>query len=194
MAALALVFFAALSLNLFLGFALGIRELMLRERTPALLQYYPWLILFVSTFLLWVIFARLLFFTGGVMDFVLIFPVSVLGGMGLEMLFFRLFGSPAGIKENPGVFSIGSPFNGLSAAALFLTLRFALSVTDGLLLSFSFSAGALLAFIILKEIQRRSFLEAIPRSLRGTPMLLISMGLLALVFSAASVLFLKIFL
>ena len=194
MAALALVFFAALSLNLFLNFALGINKLILDERPRALLLYYPWIVLFAATFLLWVFFARVLLFSGALLDFMLIFPFSVLGSMAMEMLFFRLFLPYTGLKENPGLFSIGSSYNGLSAAALFLTLHFALSLTDALLLSLIFSAGGLLTFLIIKEIQKRSFLESIPYRLRGTPVLLISMGLLTLVFSAASVLFLKIFL
>lgn len=194
MAALALVFFAALSLNLFLNFALGIKELILRERPPGIMLYYPWIILFISTLILWVFFARILFFTGGILDFILIFPLSVLVSMGLEILFFRFFSNLTGHEEKTNLFSAGSPYNGLSAAALFLTLHFSASFTDAFLLSLAFSAGSLLAFLIIKEIQKRSFLEAIPYGLRGIPMLLISMGLLALVFSAASVFFLKIFL
>ena len=194
MAVFALVFFAALSFNLFLNFALGVRELILRERTPAVLLYYPWVVLFISTLFLWILFARILFFTGGILDYFLIFPLSVLGSMGLEILFFRFAVPLTKQHENPGLFSAGSSYNGLAAAALFLTLHFALSFADAFLLSLTFSAGALLAFLIIKEIQKRSFLEAIPRGLRGTPILLVSMGLLALVFSAASVLFLKIFL
>jgi len=191
----ALVFFAALSLNLLVNFALGIKELVQRERAPAVLIYYPWIILFVSTLLLWVFFARILFFVD--LDFLLVLPLSVLGSQELEKFFFRtvtkLF-SRFNSEENPGMFSVGSSYNGLVAAALFLTLRFALSFTDAVLLSFAFSAGGLLAFLIIKEIQKRSFLEAIPYGLRGTPILLISMGLLSLIFSAASMLFLKIFL
>jgi len=200
MAALALFFFAAMSLNLFLNFALGIHEILRKERTPALMLCYPWIIIFVSTVLFWVFFARVLFFTGGLLDFILIFPLSALGSMGLEKLFFRLcpfardFFQHEKKGENTGVFSVGSSFSGLAAAALFLTLRFALSFADAFLLSLAFSSGALLALLIIKEIQKRSLLETIPHSLRGTPILLISMGILSLVFSAASVLFLKIFL
>jgi len=193
----ALVFFAALSLNLLVNFALGIKELAQRERAPAALLYYPWIILFVSTLLLWVFFARVLFFVD--LDFLLVFPLSVLGSQELEKFFFRNVTkmepfSRFDLGENPGMFSVGSSYNGLVAAALFLTLRFALSFTDALLLSFAFSAGGFLAFLIIKEIQKRSFLETIPYGLRGTPILLISMGLLSLIFSAASMLFLKIFL
>ncbi|MCL1814789.1 MAG: hypothetical protein FWG27_03065 [Treponema sp.] len=194
----ALVFFAALSLNLLVNFALGIKELVRRERSPVVQIYYPWIILFVSTLLLWVLFARVLFFLD--LDFLLVFPFSILGSQELEKIFFSVFKKVKGSinlngpDNNPEIFSIGSSYNGLAAAALFLTLRFALSFIDAALLSFAFSAGGLLAFLVIKEIQKRSFLETIPRSLQGTPILLISMGLLSLVFSAASVLLLKIFL
>lgn len=200
MAALALVFFAALALNLFLHFALGINELARREQSSAVFLYYPWFILFVSTFFLWIVFARILFFTGGIFDFLLVFPLSALGSMGLENLFFYALAWIRDVprhkepEKNPGIFSVGSSYSGMAAAALFLTLRFALSFTDAFFLSIAFSAGGLLAFVIVKEIQRRSFLEAIPHRLRGIPILLVSMGLLSLLFSAASALFLKIFL
>jgi len=201
MAALALLFFAALSLNLILIFALGIRELVLRERVSIVSVYYPWFILFVSTSLLWVLFARILIFTGGIFNYFLMLPLAILTGFALEKLFFftinELKKNPRykellfDTVDNPGMFSIGSSYSGMSAAALFLTLHFALSFADAVLLSLAFSAGGLLAFLILKEIQKRSFLEVIPYGLRGTPILLISAGLLSLIFSAASVLFIK---
>lgn len=194
MASLALVFFAVLSLNLFVHFALGINELTARERSPVYQIFYPWIVLFVSTFLFWIFFARVLFFTGGILDYMLIFPCSVLGSMALEKLFFHCLSRLKKPGENPGLFAAGAPYNALAAAALFLTLRFAVSAGSALVLSFSFSAGNFLSFLVIKEIQRRSFLEALPRGLRGTPLLLISMGLLSLVFSAASVMLLKIIL
>jgi electron transport complex protein RnfA len=187
----ALVFFIALSLNLLLNFAFGIREMISRERAPAFNLYYPWIILFLVTALLWVFFAVILRPLRDVLDYVLVFPLAVLGGLTLEKVLFHVF--PA-LGENQGVFKIGSSYNGLSAASLVLTLRLALNFWEALLLSFAFAAGGLLAYLIIKEIQKRSFLEAIPYGLRGTPLLLISMGILSLVFSAASVLLLKIFL
>ena len=204
MALLALLFFAALSLNLILTFSLGIREIILRERISIISVYYPWFIIFVSTSLLWVFFARILFFTAGIFNYLLMLPFAVLAGFALEKLFFyainELKKHPPykelliDAADNPGMFTIGSSYSAMTAVALFLTIHFALSFADALVLSFAFSAGGLLAFIILKEIQKRSFLEAIPYGLRGTPILLISMGLLSLIFSAASVLFIKIFL
>lgn len=191
MASLALFFFAALSLNLLVNFALGVNELMRRERSPEHQFFYPWVVLFVSTLLLWILFARMLFFTGGIFDYLLVFPCSVLGSMALETLFFYCLSRLKKPEENPRLFSVGAPYNALAAAALFLTLRFALSLADALILSFAFSAGGIFSFLVIKEIQKRSFLEAIPRGLRGTPVLLISLGLLSLMFSAAAMLFLK---
>ncbi|MDR1306981.1 MAG: hypothetical protein LBK74_05365 [Treponema sp.] len=184
----ALFCFASLSLNLMLDFALGIREMVSRERTPRTRCYYPWAVLFVSTALLWVFFARVIGFLG-IFDYLLIFPLSALASFGIEKLVFRLVPR---LGENPRIFKTGSPYNGLSAAALAVTLQFAADFGEALSLSAGFALGGLFAFFIIKEIQKRSFLEAIPYGLRGTPLLLISMGILALIFSAVSALFLKI--
>ncbi|MDR2470857.1 MAG: hypothetical protein LBD09_01945 [Treponema sp.] len=185
---MALLFFAGLSLNLLLAFALGLGELISRERSPAPLLYYPWGIHFVSTLLLWVFFARIISFAGGIFDHALLFPLSALTGMGLEKLLFRLLPR---LGTNPGVFAPGSASNGLSLVSLLLTLQFALSFFEALLLSFTFAAGGLAAFLVIKEIQKRSFLELIPYRLRGAPVLLISLGILSMVCSAASALLLK---
>jgi electron transport complex protein RnfA len=188
---MALVFFAALSLNLLLNFALGIREMISRERSPVVNLYYPWIIMFLVPVLLWIVFALILRPLGGLLDYVLLFPLAVLGSLGLEKFLFQLFPT---LGENPEVFKFGSSYNSLSVASLVLTLHFAFDFGEALLLSFAFAAGGLLSYLIIKEIQKRSFLEAIPYGLRGTPILLISMGVLSLIFSAASVLLLKIFL
>jgi electron transport complex protein RnfA len=188
---MALFFFAALSLNILLNFALGVKELVSRERSPVINRYYPWLILFLATVLFWVFFALLLRPLGGALYYLLVFPLAVLGSREMEKLLFYFFPS---LGENPGVFRIGSTYNGLSTGAALLTVHFAFGFWEALVCSFAFSSGGLLAFLIVKEVQKRSFLESIPYGLRGTPILLISMGILSLIFSAAAVLFLKILL
>jgi len=192
MAALALVFFASLSLNLVLNFALGAREVVQKKQIPALQLSYPWIILFVSTLLLWVFFARIFAFSKGIFDFLLILPISVAASSVLEKLFFR-FVVPLP-EEKSALFFVGSSYSELAAVSVLLTLHLALSFADALLLSLAFSIGGFAAFLIIKEIQKRSTIEVIPYGLRGTPILLISMGLLSLVFSAVSVLLLKSFL
>ncbi|MDR1930599.1 MAG: hypothetical protein LBQ44_08230 [Treponema sp.] len=191
MSAFALVLFSALALNLLLTFALGLQELVSREREPAFHTYYPWPLLFAVTLLLWVILERILAPLAGGMFYLVLYPLAVLGSFGAERLLFRLFPK---LGKNPVIFRIGSSYNGLSLAALVLTDILALSFADALLLAFAFSGGGLLAFLIIKEIQKRSFYETLPAGLRGRPMLLLALGLLSLIFSAAAVFFLRVLL
>jgi electron transport complex protein RnfA len=79
----------------------------------------------------------------------------------------------------------------LAVASLFLSLRLAVSLEDALVLSLGFSLGALAAALILREISKRSSLEAVPGTFRGAPLALISMGLLSLIFSSVSAIFLR---
>jgi len=58
-------------------------------------------------------------------------------------------------------------------------------------MAFGFTAGIFLVYLIIIEIRRRAALEAVPFFLRGKPLVLIAMGLLSLVFSAASLLFFR---
>ncbi|MDR0585954.1 MAG: hypothetical protein LBG26_01810 [Treponema sp.] len=188
---LAVVVFSALYLNLLLCFGIGIRELVSRERSPAFHVYYPWGILFIVTPVLWLFFERLSVFAGWFPGFLLIYPLSLFSGLGLETAMFRLFPR---LGENPGVYRIGSGYNCFSLAALFLTMRLALTFGEALLLSLAFSGGAFITYLIIKEIQKRSFGEAIPHSLRGNPILLVSIGLLSLIFYASALLVLRVLL
>ena len=55
-----------------------------------------------------------------------------------------------------------------------------------MILSAGYAAGIALAIKIISEIRLRSEMEAVPKSLQGSPLVLIAMGLLSLVFSAAA--------
>jgi Na+-translocating ferredoxin:NAD+ oxidoreductase RnfA subunit len=188
---LAVVVFSAFCLNLLLCFGIGIREMVSRERSPVFHIYYPWGILFVATSALWLFFERILAVADWFPGFLLIYPLSLFSGFGLETALFKLFPR---LGENPGVYRIGSGYNGFSLAALFLTMQFAVTFGEALLFSLAFSGGAFIAYLIIKEIQKRSFGEAIPHSLRGNPLLLISMGLLSLIFYASAMFVLKVLL
>jgi electron transport complex protein RnfA len=187
-------------MNFLLNFGLGTRELLPKKMPHTFTFFYPWLVLFVSTLLLWVLFARILFFFGGIFDLILILPLSALTSAAVEKLFLRFVSQYKELGINPevsftdGLFTAGSSYHELTAVSVLLSLHFALSFADALLLSLTFSAGSLLAFLIIREIQKRSATETMPHGLRGTPIVLISMGLLSLVCSAVSILFLKIFL
>jgi len=194
MATLALCFFAALSLNLVFNFALGAREILRQKQISVLHFSYPWIIVFVSAVFLWIFFARILMLSAGVFEFLLLLPFSAAAGVALEKLFFYLAAQHKDLGANPKLFGTGSAYSELTAAAALLTLRFALSFADALLLSLTFAAGGFIAFLIIKEISKRSAIETIPYGLRGIPVFLVSMGILSLVFSAVSVLLLKSFL
>jgi hypothetical protein len=183
----ALVIFAGFSLNIFLSFGLGLRDLIRRERVPSFFVYYPWLIVFTVTFVLWLLFAplsRYLWFPAEL----LFYPLSLYASLGLEKCLFKIAGKRF---ESPRLFSVGSSYNCFSLAALFLCLSLAFTVQDAILVSFAFSAGGLGAFLIVKEIQKQSFWEILPYSLRGASILLIAAGLLAMVIQAAAVFILK---
>jgi electron transport complex protein RnfA len=188
---LALVVFSAFCLNLFLCFGIGIRELVSRERSPVFHIYYPWGILFAVTAALWLFFERFLALADWFPGFLLIYPLSLFSGLGLETALFKLFPR---LGENPGVYRIGSGYNGFSLAALFLTTRLAVTFAEALLFSLAFSGGACIAYLIIKEIQKRSFWEAIPHSLRGSPILLVSMGLLSLILYVSALLVIQVLL
>jgi electron transport complex protein RnfA len=67
-----------------------------------------------------------------------------------------------------------------------MTVNMASNAADAALLSFFFAAGCLLSVSILGEIRRRSALEWVPRYIRGSPLALISMGLLSIIFASGA--------
>jgi electron transport complex protein RnfA len=172
-----------------------------------------WIVVFATTLLLWFFFTYAL--TPSVFGFLesfLILPLTLIVSTVLNLVFVYFFpGGKITLKaavrlERPsfafrrliksaglsgGLFS-GSSCNGLALVSLFMTLRLALTPAEALALTFGFSFGALLAALILREINRRSSLEAVPESLRGAPLTLISMGLLSLIFSSVSAILLRV--
>jgi electron transport complex protein RnfA len=172
-----------------------------------------WIVLFATTLLLWFFFTYVLIPpASGFLESFLLLPSTLIVSTALNLVFAYFF--PGGkITLNPGVrlrrpsfafrrliesadlsgglFS-GSSGNGLALASLFMTLRLAISPAEALALTLGFSLGALLAAMILREINRRSSLEAVPELFRGAPLTLISMGLLSLIFASVSAIFLRV--
>jgi electron transport complex protein RnfA len=181
-----LAVFAGFSLNLILHFALGAAGAAADHPgngkiLPSVIQMG---ILFLSVLFLWVVFYYILPpFSGGVPEYLLFFPLSALVCMGLEKGIFRFFPKAA---EGDRLFSAFTAYDGLASLALFVTYTLALGFAEALVLSFFFALGNLTVVLILGEIRRRSALEWTPRRLRGSPLILISMGLLSLIFGAAA--------
>jgi electron transport complex protein RnfA len=176
-----------LSWNLLLQFGLGMAGAVSPKKNslPAL----QLLCLFLSVLALFVVFFSLSALINlGFFEYILYYPLSCLSCLGLETVFSKVLPGKSGEKT----FNCLSSYDGLALAALFLTRHLAETVAEGYIHSIYFSLGVLIGLIILAEIRRRSSIEKVPRFLRGKPLLLVSMGLLSLVFTAAAGIFYKI--
>jgi electron transport complex protein RnfA len=80
----------------------------------------------------------------------------------------------------------------LASAALFITLNVAGGFLEAVILALFFSAGIALAVLIINEIRLRSEMEAVPQFLRGSPLILIAMGLLSMIFSSAALMLYRV--
>ena len=202
----ALAIFSGLSLNLLLSFALGAAGIEpgggdsnTKERRIPLFQYG---VIFFSVLLLWIIFTYVFpFFLGGFSEIFLFFPLSALVCMGLELLrertipywipriFPRKNRPLRGIKK---VYSAFTAYDGLVPVSLFITMNLAWNFTGAFVLALFFALGNLLAILFLNEIRRRSTLEQLPRWLRGSPLVLIAMGLLSFLSVSLAGIFFRI--
>jgi electron transport complex protein RnfA len=170
-------------------------------------------VVFATALLLWFFFTYVLIPPAfGFLESFLLLPSTLIVSTALSLVFSYFFpGGKITLKtaahlERPsfafrkliksaglsgGLFS-GSSCNGLALVSLFMTLRLALTPAEALAVTLGFSLGALLAALILREINRRSSLEAVPETFRGAPLTLISMGLLSFIFSSISVILLRV--
>ena len=193
-----LAIFSGLSLNLLLQFAIGAKDAVSdgNSRTAARKEVpvIQILIIFIAVFFLWIFFNRIIpGFWKGFSEYFLYFPVSALVCLALELLGVKtipkLYPKFRGMKKS---FSAFTAYDGLVPAALIITSIASNSLSDVFILAFFFALGNLIAMMILNEIRRRSIMEWVPRYLRGSPLILISMGLLSLISSSAAGIFFKI--
>jgi electron transport complex protein RnfA len=209
----ALGVFSSLSLNLALQFGLGMRGISAGRRKNHPVPFLEAGVIFLSVLILWLFFTYILApLRSDFFMFFLPFPLSALACIAFEWLLVWLIRrypvpEPAGSvpaegeeavrggsppvqkKRNPRLFRGISAYDGLVPLALLLTLNVGVTFLEAAVLSLGFALGILLAALILKEIRRRSSLEAVPALLRGDPITLISMGLLSLIFTFAGVMF-----
>ena len=194
----ALAIFSGLSLNLLLSFALGAAgtagDKLPKGQTNRALPLCQLCFLFISVLFLWVVFTHI--FPPrwrGFSEYFLFFPLSALVCIGLEFLVEQVFlwilpkaGSP---KK---VYHALTAYDGLVPASLLITLAVANNFVSAFTLALFFALGNLVAMLVLNEIRRKSALEWVPRFLRGSPLILISMGILSLVFASAAGLLFRI--
>ena len=187
----ALAVFSGLSLNLLFQFGLGIRETTAITKENELFRslLLQWLALFLSVLLIWLFFSYIISpLSLGFFQYFLLFPLTVGVSRVLEEGFNRLFPVLSG---SPKVFSAKRGYAGLILVSLFLTLHLALTVTEAVVLSAGFSLGTILAMFIVLAVHKRSSMEPVPAFLRGLPLLIISLGLLSLIFSFIAAILLR---
>ncbi|MDR3115418.1 MAG: hypothetical protein LBU25_07855 [Treponema sp.] len=184
---LGLLVFSGFTLNLVLHGALGIGGIAEGQEQSRPLPLFQLGILFVSVFLLWMLASYGLFFLAfGFLEYALLFPLSALVCMGLEELCTRWFPS---LMPEYHVFNPGTAYDGLAVSSLMLSLHIARNVMEALMLSLGFAVGTLLSMVLLKEIHKRSSLELVPSFMQGRPLMLISAGLLSVLFTALGLIF-----
>jgi electron transport complex protein RnfA len=202
----ALAVFSGLSVNLLVQFALGAKGIAANDhsknRSGKNLPLIQLGILIISVLLLWVFFTYLVPPSWrGFAEYFLFFPLSALVCMGLEKLCGHIFPLilprifPLTIPpftEIKKTFSAYTAYDGLVLVSLIITFLTAEDFTGAFVLVLFFAVGNLTAMLILNEIRRRSALEWVPRFLRGTPLILISMGLLSMISASAAGVLLKI--
>ena len=147
---------------------------------------------FVTVIILWLFFTFVRSFLFlGFLEYILIFPVSALFFSVFEYLLQYVLSrimDEQKIKSLSGMFTISTPAGGISvAAALFICMNTANRFLEIVILALGFAVGIALAVVLVNEIRRRSEMEAVPRWLRGGPLVLISLGLLSLIFSSGAV-------
>jgi electron transport complex protein RnfA len=178
-----LAVFSSLSLNLVLQCGLGMRGIARFSLNPRRHLLARPLILCLTVLVLWMVFAKLLApLSPGIFIYLLMFPVSSLVSFALEYLAGRFLFKTPNDDETPL-----NACDGMAAAALFICFNIAGNFIEALALSFGSAFGTALAFLVISEIRRRALLEAVPRFLRGSPLVLVSMGLLSMIFSSAAI-------
>jgi Na+-transporting NADH:ubiquinone oxidoreductase subunit NqrE len=186
----ALAVFSGISLNLLIQMGIGIRDFNREPYRPFRFILFQWFSLVVSTIVLWCFFTLL---PVDFLEYFLLFPLIAALGKLWGFISCRLF-PQENYKDDhrKRVFSMTSVHNGQVMAVLLVTERLAGSFYEVLALIAGFSLGFLAAVYILRAIHGRFFDETARPLLRGTPLFLITTGLLALIFSSLSVIFLRL--
>jgi electron transport complex protein RnfA len=180
-------------MNLLVQFGLGLGILTagepVKDSGPFRLRACLAGVLTLALFFLWFFFTYILAPLGpGFYWYLLLYPLSASLTKGLEVLSKKFLPLNRAL-----IFSFPGGYAEFLPLGLLIILHLSLRPPEALFLSLSFSLGVFLSLEILREVRRRSTLEAVPLFLRDTPLALISLGLLSLIFSSASLMFFNLF-
>jgi electron transport complex protein RnfA len=183
-----LLVFSCLSLNLVLQTGVGVSAITVGLDNPLRRGLYQWFILFVVTILVWTIFTVVLYPLGlGGLKYFLLFPsAAVLTFAAEQIVPVTIYGSRQRAYQQalqrPPEFQADSAYSGLAVVSTLLTMIIASNFVEALILAAGFSSGVFLTIILTKAINERLSCEKAPALLRGMPLVLISMGLLSMIF------------
>ena len=187
-----LAVFSGLSLNLILQFGLGLKEIALAQHSehtkPGVKRQLVQMgIFFLTILVLWLLISTIRSILPlGFLEYVMLFPLCLLVFSRLINVANRIILKNEAPQDD--YYVTGSMYTGgvLCGTGLFLTLSIAGNLLEAAVLSLGFTLGITLVILLVNEIRRRSEIEAVPHFLRGGPLMLITLGLLSLVFSSAA--------
>jgi len=182
---LLLFIYSGFTINIVLHCGLGISGMVESKYTLNKAAFIKLSIIFSSIILIWLFFSEIVFsLFSGIFVYVLLFPVSAVLYNGLEYFIFTYL-----YKKDSEAF-VNFP-DGIVAVSVFICINIANNLPEAIMLAFGFTFGIFIVNLIVGEIRRKAELEAVPVFLRGKPLVIIAMGMLSLVFTAASLLFFR---
>jgi electron transport complex protein RnfA len=186
---ISLAVLGGLFLNLTLQMGLGIKEVWTEFDKPIRNSFFECIILFIAVIIEWLIFTYILSpLNIGFLKYFAIFPfsaaIAVLFDTLIKSLPFKF------VLPEERIYSFQS-VSGLCVAAVLITLCLASKISDALILDLGFSLGTFVSIVILKAIRLRVANENTSSVLRGLPLMLISLGLLSLVWTSAALVYLS---
>jgi electron transport complex protein RnfA len=186
---LSLFVLSGLSLNLIFQFAFAINGVYTGLGSPIRNLTFQCVLIFITDLVLFLVFTLILNpLALGFVKYFLLFPLCALVLYALDVFIPKIIHVEVSAGKKDPFFS---SFCGLAIAASLITLQLASSFTEAFVLSFGFSAGSFFAFVVLRAVYNRVIIEKKPRMMRGIPLMLVSMGLLSLIFTSTAIILLN---
>jgi len=179
-----LLIYSTFTINLVLQCGIGLRGIADSKSDFYLSSLIKLGLIFLSVIFLWFFFSKALSAViPGLLLYILLFPVSAIFYDRFEFFIFRYI-----FKKDAKDESVINFPGGITAVSVFVCINAVNSFLETVILSFGFTFGIFLVNLITREVSKRSSLEAVPVFLQGKPLILITMGILSMVFSTASIL------
>ena len=185
-----LIIFSCLSVNLTTHLGIGLDILASSKRNEIKKHLIKLSILFPVIILLWLLITLLRsIFSLGFLEYILLFPVCYSISFAIESYLskFNFYISTESTEYN----SINTNAS-IITAILFIILNVSGNFLQAMTLIFGFLLGLFTIIVVIIEIKSRAELEKTPQLLKGSPIMLIAVGLLSIIFSSAAIMLMRI--